>query len=134
MKHAITILALAALAATPALASGFSITRGVKVTPVDGSNFEVTARGGRVGDYWCGAAEYARLELGAGWADRIYVLRGRGGINPGGGSPAVQFTLDPQAGGTLQPGLGWLRVGIMAGDSMSVQSGRSHCEPGPVRF
>lgn len=124
--------ALALLALLPGLvpdaASAFSGPRGTRVAPVNDAVFEVVARGaGNGSDYWCGAAEYARRQLGAGWSARIYVARGRGQSVTTGRRSAVQFTLDPTAAG-ITPAAPSLSINSMpVGDNMTVQDGNRLC-------
>ncbi|MGR3760167.1 hypothetical protein ACUXV3_08530 [Roseobacteraceae bacterium NS-SX3] len=134
MRQALIACGLAAVLALPEAAAAFTTARGVRVNPVGNGVFEVIPRGaGRTGDFWCGAAEYARRELGAGWADRFYVVRGRGVSVTTGRRSAVQFTLDPQAAGVAPSRGGWLELGFRPGDSMSVQQGHTYCHQPPVR-
>ena len=128
MKKLLSVIGLACLTAFPAtFADAFTTSRGVRVLPVDGIVYEVVPRGGGgTWPYWCAAAEYARRELGAGWADRFYVVRGRGESVTTGRRSSVQFTLYPERAG-VPARTGWLSLGFKPGDSMSVQQGYGFC-------
>lgn len=134
MKKFALPLAAAALLTVPVVAEAFSTARGVRVNPVTSTIFEVIPRSsGSVDDFWCGAAEYARRSLGAGWRDPIYVVRGRGVSETTGRRSSVQFSVSA----TDVPGglkdQHWLRVGIQPGDSMSVQQANTYCSQRPAR-
>lgn len=107
---------------------------GVRVNPVNSAIFEVVPRGsGRTNDIWCGASEYARRALGAGWKTRVYVARGRDVSVTTGRRSSVQFTIDPRAAGITPIEGGFFRTGFAVGDSMSVSQANGMCEPVPVR-
>jgi hypothetical protein len=127
MKRAfLAAAAAAALLPTPSLAL-FSAPGGTKVNPVGDHVYEVVPRGsGSTSDIWCGAADYARRELGASWRDRIYVVRGRGVSETTGKRSSVQFTTSPEAAG-VTPLNAAFRIGFQPGDNMSVQQGHSYC-------
>jgi len=117
----------------PALA--FSGKRGTRVAPVNKAVFEVVARGSGSGyDYWCGAADYARRALGAGWQDTIYIARGRGQSVTTGRRSSVQFTLDPAAAGITPTGPSLSLNSLKVGDNMSVTQANQYCNMGPERF
>jgi hypothetical protein len=128
MKKLISALGLACLTALPATAAdAFTTSRGVRVLPVSDVVYEVVPRGsGGTWDYWCAAAEYARRELGAGWTDRFYVVRGRDVSVTTGRRSSVQFTLYPERAG-VPAKTGWLSLGFNPGESMAVQQGYSYC-------
>ncbi|WP_264212893.1 hypothetical protein [Leisingera thetidis] len=132
MKNYISALGLVCLTALPATAGAFTTSRGVRVLPVSETVYEVVPRGaGGTWDYWCAAAEYARRELGAGWTDRFYVVRGRDVSVTTGRRSSVQFTLYPERAG-VPAKTGWLSLGFRPGDSMSVQQGYGYCVNEPV--
>ena len=119
----------------PDAALAFSGKRNTRVAPVNDAVFEVVARGSGTGyDYWCGAADYARRALGAGWNDTIYIARGRGQSVTTGRRSAVQFTLDAGAAGItpIEPSISLNALKV--GDNMSVQQANNYCHMGPVRF
>ncbi|WP_035920176.1 MULTISPECIES: hypothetical protein [Leisingera] len=127
MKNLLCAASLACLSGIPATADSFTTTRGVRVLTVNDTVYEVVPRGsGGTWDYWCAAAEYARRELGAGWMDRFYVVRGRDVSVTTGRRSSVQFTLYPKRSG-VEPKTGWLSLGFRPGESMSVQQGYSYC-------
>ncbi|MCF6232318.1 MAG: hypothetical protein L3J36_04355 [Rhodobacteraceae bacterium] len=132
-----TGIAIVAMALVPILApinaGAFPPRIGTRVAQVTGAIFEVvpdSAGGGSV--YWCGASEYARLTLGAGWRTRIYIARGLGTSVTTGRRSAVQFTLDPAAAGITPTGPYRSRNSLKTGESMSVQEGNRLCEQNPV--
>ena len=112
----------------PNAASAFSTRAGARVNPVNASVFEVVPRGsGASSHYWCGAAEYARRALGAGWKAQIYIARGLGPSVTTGRRSAVQFTLDPDAAGITPTGTFRNHNSLETGESMSVQRGNIYC-------
>lgn len=131
MKNLISAVGLACISAlTAAAADAFTTSRGVRVLPVNDIVYEVVPRGsGGTWDYWCAAAEYARRELGAGWTDRFYVVRGWDTSVTTGRRSSVQFTLYPQRAG-VPAKTGWLSLGFSPGESMSVQQGYEYCVSG----
>lgn len=135
LRHAcfLTVFTLTGLSTQ---ADALTTRMGDRVLPVNDVVFEVIPRGKqRVGDFWCAASEYARRELGAGWSDRIYLVRGRGPSVTTGRKTAVQFSLTPEAVGVtpLENELTTIRTGLKVGDNMTVNQGNSYCEFGPVR-
>jgi len=122
-------------AAIPQSADAFNGKLGTRVNPVNDAVFEVITRGSGGGhEYWCGAADYARRVLKAGWKTPIYIARGRGPSVTTGRKSSVQFTLDPQAAGITpikpQLSLNALKVG----DNMSVQQANTFCMTDMVGF
>ncbi|NDW47283.1 hypothetical protein [Ruegeria sp. PrR005] len=135
LRHAFFLTALT-LTGLSTQADALTTRMGDRVLPVNDAVFEVIPRGKqRVGDFWCAASEYARRELGAGWNDRIYLVRGRGPSVTTGRKTAVQFSLTPEAVGVtpLENELTTIRTGLKVGDNMTVNQGNSYCEFGPVR-
>jgi len=129
MKKPLIAFGLTAFLAFPALAQAFTAIPGVRVNPVNEAVFEVIPEGsGDIAGFWCGASEFARRALGADWQDTVYVLRGRGDSVTTNRSAAAHFTLDPKAIGLGPAPQGWLRMGLKAGDRMSVQSAHSYCQ------
>lgn len=129
----------AALALMPLLmadaALAFSGKRGTRVAPVNKAVFEVVARGSGSGpEYWCGASDYARRVLGAGWSDTIYIARGRAQSVTTNRRSAVQFTLDPAAAGIPPTAPSISLNSLKVGDNMSVQQGNTYCNMPPDRF
>lgn len=113
----------------------FTANNGVRVNSVDAGVFEVVpVNSGTVDEFWCGAAEYARRVLGAGWQDRIYVVRGRDESVTTGKRSAAQFTLlaDRVPEGAAERG--WFTIGLRAGDALSVQAAQTHCPKITDRF
>ncbi|MCV2891025.1 hypothetical protein [Ruegeria aquimaris] len=135
LRHACFLTALT-LTGLSTQADALTTRMGDRVLPVNDAVFEVIPRGKqRVGDFWCAASEYARRALGAGWNDRIYLVRGRGPSVTTGRKTAVQFSLTPEAVGVtpLENELTTIRTGLKVGDNMTVNQGNSYCEFGPVR-
>lgn len=129
-----SVLAIVSLLA-PDVADAFSGKRGTRIAPVNNAVFEVVARGAGTGyDYWCGASDYARRALGAGWNATVFIARGRGTSVTTGRRSAVQFTLDAAAAGItpIPPSLSLNALKV--GDNMSVQQANSYCNMGPTRF
>lgn len=113
----------------PDAAFAFVGKRGTRVAPVDNSVFEVVARGsGSAYDYWCGAADYARRALGAGWRDTIYIAHGRSHSVTTGRRSAVQFTLDPAAAGVTPIDSSYSLNSLKVGENMSLQQANSYCD------
>jgi hypothetical protein len=136
-KQILTVGAVLALlpALIPDAALAFSGRRGTSVAPVNNLVFEVVARSSGSGPiFWCGAADYARRALGAGWRDTIYIARGRGPSVTTGRRSAVQFTLDAAGAGVtpIPPSLSL--NSLKAGDNMSVQQANNYCNMPPTRF
>lgn len=126
--------AMALWVAAPVLA--FTTHNGTEVNPVDDDVFEVVPRSsGTIDDFWCGASDYARIVLGAGWQDRLYAVRGRGVSTTTGKRSSAQFSLSPdRVSGGLPVEPRWLILGLRAGDSMSVQQAQVYCQKIPDRF
>ncbi|MFP4326743.1 MAG: hypothetical protein ACLFQL_01950 [Paracoccaceae bacterium] len=96
MKTASLLTAAAVALATAAPASAFTAVNRLDVTPLGNARFEVIeARGAGPRQIWCAAADYARRELGAGAAQRIYVENPRGPARGASSRIAVGFTLAP---------------------------------------
>jgi hypothetical protein len=134
MKRILPTMCCAMMLKLAAPAQAFTLPNGVQVKAVDDLVFEVVPRSsGTLDDFWCGASEYARRVLGAGWRDTIYVYRGRGISETTGKRSAVQFTLSREKAPDLPPERGVIKLGLKAGDSMSVQMARGHCNQRAVR-
>jgi hypothetical protein len=117
-------LFVAAISAAGALGS----PRGTQVAPVNNVVFEVGARGAGSGDdLWCGASDYARRTLKAGWKAKIYVVRGRGGAVVTSRTTAAHFTLDPAAAGIKPLAEGSTMNTLAVGYNMSVQRANGLC-------
>jgi len=133
LSVALMVALLPALA--PDTASAFSGKRGTRVAQVNNAVFEVVARSSGSGpEYWCGASDYARRALGAGWKTEIYIARGRGTSVTTGRRSAVQFTIDPGAAGVTPAPPSLSLNSLKVGDHMSVQQGNTYCNMPPVRF
>jgi hypothetical protein len=119
----------------PDAAQAFNGRRGTRVAPVNDAVFEVVARNSGSGpEYWCGAADYSRRVLGAGWSTTIYIARGRGHSETTGRRSAVQFTLNPSAAGITPASQSLSLNSLKVGDHMSVQQGNTYCNMPPTRF
>ncbi|MDP5216627.1 hypothetical protein Q5Y75_05305 [Ruegeria sp. 2205SS24-7] len=138
LKILIAAMALAACDLPPGEGTSnryaFVSPYGPRVNPVNAQEFEVIlGPSGTFDGYWCGASEYARRKLGAGWSDRIYVASPIGPSLTTERSSAVRFTLDPAAIG-VTPTEQFFRWGINVGDSMTISQGRTRCETAlPIR-
>lgn len=84
-------------------ASAFNAINNHRVNPVPGTaQFEVIGRPGSGPlEYWCAAAEYARLELGQPTRAQVMMVSPRGPSVTSGYRSAVVFQLDPA--GTAPP-------------------------------
>ncbi len=124
MKQILSVtLGAIILLGSPAMTS--AAPNGYQTEAISNTEFEVIPRARRdVDGYWCAAADFARRSLGAGWQQRIYVLRGYGPSVTTGRKTAVQFSLKPPANVAQQ---GSISVGFKAGDSMSVQGANGRC-------
>lgn len=134
MTFKIAKWALVALTLAPA-AYAFNGPHGTTINPVNEAVFEVVGRASARGeDYWCGAADYARRELGMDWKTRLYVARGRGPSETTNRRTAIQFTLAPEAAG-IQPQRPSISLNSFAvGDNMTIQSAHQYCNTPPHRF
>lgn len=120
----LSALALAALTASPVLA--FTASNYMRVNPVNGSVFEVVARGGAgPGDYWCAAAEYLLYKGSTNATQRIYVVRELGAAETANRRSAVQFSLQAPSGVDTNPGF-TMSVGRI-GENLSAAMARNQC-------
>jgi len=130
MKRVLTLSLLAAFASTAGIPA-HAARNGFETNAISATEFEVIPRARRdIDGYWCAAADFARRTLGAGWQQRIYVLRGYGPSVTTGRKTAVQFSLTPPSG-SAQQGSG-ISAGFVPGDSMKVQSANGRCNVRPV--
>lgn len=122
------VLLVGSLLLSATSASAFTSRLGAKVNPVNADVFEVVPKSGGIGqDYWCGAGDYARRELKAGWSDVVYISRGRGPSETTGKRSAVQFTMNAQVAGA-SPGASYKSDNSLErGEGMSVQSAFGYC-------
>ena len=75
-------LAVAACTAGPPRPGQYLARNDLQVVPLNDGTFEVIARPGTVGrGYFCAAADYARVRLGARASDRVVVRADRVGAN-----------------------------------------------------
>ncbi|MFC3616053.1 hypothetical protein ACFORG_20065 [Lutimaribacter marinistellae] len=129
------VIAVAALSLGAMPAFAFTSIVGQRVYQLNENVFEVVPRGrSRTTDYWCSASEFARRALGAGWRDRVYIVRGYGPSVATGRRTAVQFTLYPDRAGVAPLPPGGIRTGLKPGDSMSISQANGFCEPMPRSF
>lgn len=118
-----TLVAMFALT-TPTFASPFGF--GFKTAALSSTEFEVSPSSrGDIDGYWCAASDFARRTLGAGWRQRIYVVRGYGPGEATGRRTAVQFSLNPPAG--VAPPTSGISIGFKPGQSRTVQSAYGQC-------
>lgn len=130
MKHILTCAAFAAMVAAAPVETD-AAPNGYRTEPMNSTDFEVIPRARQdVDGYWCAAADFARRKLGAGWQQRIYVLRGYGPSVTTGRRTAVQFSVKPPTGGVpQQPSV--VVSGFQPGYSMSVQGANARCNVRP---
>lgn len=125
MKKQLIIFTTAALMVLSLPVTVSAARNGFQTEAISNTEFEVIPRARRdVDGYWCAAADFARRTLGAGWQQRIYVLRGYGPSVTTGRKTAVQFTLKAPANVGQQSSVS---VGFRPGDSMSVQGANGRC-------
>ena len=125
MMKQISVLAVASLITLSVSATASAARNGFQAHPLNDTDFEVIP-GPRMDTdgYWCAAADYARRNLGAGWRDEIYILRGYGPSETTGRRTAVQFSMQMPANLGQQSSVS---AGFRAGDSMSVQRANGRC-------
>ncbi|WP_293575488.1 hypothetical protein [Phaeobacter sp.] len=106
----------------------------IRVFDLGNGQFEVVPPRGEVRDaYWCGAADYARRSLGAGWGQEIYVVRGLGegvAINR---KSTVLFSLSPVASDKTESFIRRSNA-FDVGDRLSVQEADHKCSIVRRRF
>lgn len=114
-----------AVAAFGAPDAGAAAPNGYQTAAVNNSVFEVIPRVRKdVDGYWCAASDFARRTLGAGWQQRIYVVRGYGPSEATGRRTAVQFSLTPPENAPQQSSISG---GFKVGTNMSVQGANGRC-------
>ncbi|WP_170409085.1 hypothetical protein [Ruegeria atlantica] len=130
MKKFMTLaISAAILLNVPVSAS--AAPNGYQTVAVNNNMFEVIPRARRdVDGYWCAAADFARRTLGAGWQQRIYVVRGYGPSEATGRRTAVQFSLQQPTNVPQQASS--ISIGFQAGESMSVQGANGLCNAVPI--
>ncbi|MFS4582559.1 hypothetical protein [Phaeobacter sp. C3_T13_0] len=107
---------------------------GARVFALSDGGFEVAPRQGAVRSaFWCGAADYARRTLGAGWRQDIYVARGLGKGVAVDRKSTVHFTLTPVGS---DKGESWLKRtnAYRIGDHLTVQEADYQCNSAFIRF
>lgn len=129
----IVVCAWLAVGAVGVPSMSFAAPNGYRTEPINSTDFEVIPRSRQdVDGYWCAAADFARRELGAGWQQPIYVLRGYGPSVTTGRRTAVQFSLNPPPGGVPQQN-SFITSGFQPGYSMSVQGANARCNVRPFQ-
>ncbi len=124
MKRVMTSMVLATVAISAPMTAG-AAPNGFQTVAVNNSVFEVIPRARQdVDGYWCAAADFARRTLGAGWQQRVYVVRGYGPSEATGRRTAVQFSLTPPKNAPQQSSVS---LGFQGGESMSVQGANGRC-------
>lgn len=105
------------------------------VYPVGDGVFEVVIESSQTSSgYWCGASDYARRALGAGWNDRIYVYRGMAEGVVADRRSTVLFTMTPPQGAAPdQPAVSRVNA-YRPGQSLTVRSAQSQCSNLVLRF
>ncbi len=106
---------------------GFVARGGIRVEPVNADVFEVGVRPNAVeANFWCGAGDYARRQLGAPDSARVYVVGGTGPGTVSDNPETAQFSLQPpqSAQGATGRSGGW---GPRLGSSKTVGLARNQC-------
>ena len=130
-----TVFPVTLVVAMVSAAAAFGSPRGTQVAPVNNVVYEVGAYGSGTGDdLWCGASDYARRTLGAGWKTKIYVARGRGSAQVTSRTTAALFTLDPAAAGIKPLDDSFTVNSLAVGYSMSVQRANGLCSMPPDKW
>ncbi|OWU69049.1 hypothetical protein ATO3_23345 [Marinibacterium profundimaris] len=109
---------------------------GARVYPINDNVFEVVGNSGYGYDlWWCGASEYARRVLGAGWGTPVTIARSLGTSQATGRRSSVQFTLNPAALG-IDKVTSYSPNALVVGDTKTVQTGNMSCPRlnVPLRF
>ncbi|APX17240.1 hypothetical protein BWR17_16300 [Phaeobacter inhibens] len=125
---------LALSACADAAPTGHVTPDRARVFALPDGQFEVAPPQGAVRSaFWCGAADYARRALGAGWGQGIYVARGLGEGVAVNRKSTVHFTLTPVAS---ERGDSWLKRtnAYRVGDRLSVQQADHQCTTAFTRF
>ncbi|MGR3615695.1 MAG: hypothetical protein ACU0BB_06605 [Paracoccaceae bacterium] len=130
MKRVLAGLAIAATMASSALAApkAFNGPYNIRVYQVTNNVFEVVIVAGNGYGFWCGASDYARRALGAGWQDQVTIVSEMARSVVTGGRSAVQFTLNPEAEGITPKKMGYSINGLNKGETISIQKGSSYCD------
>lgn len=130
MRKSVTYAVLTTLALTAPM-SAFGAQSGFQTVGLNATDFEVIPRSRRdVDGYWCAASDFARRTLGAGWQDRIYVVRGYGPSKATGRRTSVEFSIAPPAGVDVSPST--ISLGFKPGQSQTVQGARVLCNRRPI--
>ena len=121
-------LGLLAAMALAQPASAFTAINHHRVNPVAGTaQFEVIGRPGSGPlEYWCAAAEYARLELGQPTRAQVMMVSPRGPSVTSGYRSAVVFQLDPAGTAPPSPGAGYSLK--QAGYGMTIGTAGTFCD------
>ncbi len=124
MKQLLTFTTAALISVGASVAS--AAPNGFQTMGINATDFEVIPRARMdIDGYWCAAADFARRSLGAGWQQRIYVLRGYGPSVTTGRKTAVQFTLNAPANAAQQGSISL--SSFQPGESNSVQGANARC-------
>jgi len=125
------VLALAGCTELPGTggpqADYYSTRAQARIYVLDTGAFEVVPLIGAEGAaYWCAASEYARLRLGAGYGQDIFVVKGRAPSTVTGRVDSITFSLE---GGARAEGAPFVRqsYSFKPGDNFSVSSAESFC-------
>ncbi len=128
LKIGLALAAVGLLAACETDTSRFTGPGGSGVYPIGSDKFEVVAqsvKGAPV--FWCGASDYARRVLGAGWNDEISIARTLGPSEATDRTSAVQFTLNPAALGITKVRSNFPNQ-LVVGDTNSVTQANLYCD------
>ncbi len=128
MKRFVVLGSVMLAACSVSASEGYRMINGIDVNAVNSEVFEVVARtGGPIADFWCGASNFARDELGASWQDYLYVVGGAG-VGVTSASPStVQFAMAPSSeiSGASGRDSHW---GPELGDKMKIQAADVECQ------
>jgi len=114
------------LAFSPGLAGAWVADNRHHVDFVSETVFEVVGRPGSGGqEFWCAAGDFARRALGAGAAQRVYLVRGPAPAQTRNWNRAVLFSLVPPQGADLST-MQTLSVDRV-GDNLNVTMAQSYC-------
>lgn len=114
------------LALMPGLAGAWTAENRHKVELVSETVFEVVGRPGSGGqEFWCAAGDFARRVLGAGAAQRVYLVRGPAPAQTRHWNRAVLFSLTPPVDGDLRT-MATLSV-TRVGDNLNATMAQGYC-------
>ncbi|WP_146344052.1 hypothetical protein [Falsiphaeobacter marinintestinus] len=114
------------VASLPGSVLAFIALNRMEVVPMQGGVFEVIGRvGSGAADYWCGAGDYATVQLRAKATQRVYMWSEVGPSQTRSGKTAIQFSLSVPPSGAAESSysLSMKRIG----DNMRVSQAQNYC-------